>query len=90
MCAFEPLFRLMASSIWNDSSSRTASMSYRAITLSSSAGVIMLSPSTFLAKTVDPAPMNVIFGITLPPLSFLLLFPVIIGPHSDNPPEHLL
>ena len=48
-----------------DSCRRVASISYKAIVLSSSAGVIMLSPRTFFAKTVDPAPMNVIFGINL-------------------------
>ena len=39
--------------------------------LSARAGVIMLSPSTFLANTLEPAPIKVIFGIGY----FLLVVP---------------
>ena len=48
-----------------ESSRRWASMSYRAMVLSARAGVIMESPRTFLANTVLPAPIKVIFGIVL-------------------------
>jgi ATP-binding cassette subfamily B protein len=57
--AFALLLRLMASSIFCDSSRRTGSISYRAMSSPRSAGVHMQSPSTFLANTVEPAPITV-------------------------------
>ncbi len=57
----------MAFSMISESLSLSGSMSYRAISLSLRAGVHMQSPNTFLANTVLPAPMKVIFGIIVPP-----------------------
>ena len=60
-------FLLIAFKIISESSRRFASISYNAISLSQSASLHMQSPNTFLAKTVLPAPINVIFAIFHPP-----------------------
>ena len=60
---FALMFLFRQSSTVSDSFRRSASMSYNAISESFSASRHMQSPSTFFAKIVLPAPMNVIFGI---------------------------
>ena len=50
---------------------RSLSMSYKAISESQRAGEHMQSPSTFLANTVLPAPINVIFTIIIFSFQFL-------------------
>ena len=56
---------LIAFKIIAESSSLCASMSYNAISASQSAGLHIQSPSTLRAKTVLPAPKNVILIIVL-------------------------
>src|SRR5437764_10838046 len=48
----------------SDVLSRSASMSNSAMVEPASSGTLRMSPSRFFAKTVLPAPMNVIFGIS--------------------------
>ena len=50
----------------SESLSRSASMSYKAISASRNAGVLMLSPITLRTNTVLPAPINVILIIYTP------------------------
>ena len=49
-----------------ESSSRSRSMSYRAIVEPLSGSENIQSPRTFFAKIVLPAPMNVILGMLTP------------------------
>lgn len=58
---FSFIFLLSAVTIRQDSSSLSGSMSYSAISHSRKAGVSIISPRTFFANTVLPAPIKVTF-----------------------------